>query len=348
MIDKLLYLNTDNTYPYRNLAVEEFLTRNVDDGECILYLWQNRRTVVVGKNQNCWKECRVTDLEKDGGYLVRRLSGGGAVYHDMGNLNFTFCVKESDYDLEKQLDVILCALKLLGINALRTGRNDMTVDGKKFSGNAFLRIGDRCYHHGTIMLNVDSTNMARYLNVNMQKLRSKGVDSVHSRVANLIEFRPDISVPMMREALLNSFSQVYALPVTKIDVNKLPEDEITTLKKRFESWDWKYGRKIPFTHEITERFDWGDIQMQMQVEGGIIKDINLYSDAMAQNVISCFSESLKGAKYSSQAMSAAIMDAAFSEEYTFGKNYFSEGIRQTHASTNKMKMDIVSLIAKNI
>ncbi|OLR56442.1 lipoate--protein ligase [Hornefia porci] len=306
MIRRLLWMRTENTYPYRNLAMEEYLTMNVKDGECILYLWQNRHTVVIGKNQNCWKECKVSRLEEDGGYLVRRLSGGGAVFHDLGNLNFTFCVKAGDYDLNRQLEVILLAVRKLGMNAERTGRNDITVDGRKFSGNAFLRVGDQCYHHGTLMLNVNGADMAKYLNVDKKKLASKGVDSVRSRVASLIEFRPDITVEMMTEALISAFAEVYGLPCEEFRDESLPQNEIQKLTEKFESWEWKYGRKIPFEHEISDRFDWGDVQLQLHVNGGVIREINFYSDAMDQAAVSLFAEALTGCRYTEADMTGAI------------------------------------------
>ena len=139
MINRLSYFISSSTNPYLNLAVEEYLLETVKPNQLILYLWQNERTVVIGKNQNAWKECRFQELEADGGHLARRLSGGGAVFHDLGNLNFTFLIPSSDYDLSKQMSVILEAVRSLGIDAQKSGRNDVTVDGKKFSGNAFCQ-----------------------------------------------------------------------------------------------------------------------------------------------------------------------------------------------------------------
>ena len=303
MINRLIWLETDNTYPYRNLAMEEYMTNHVPDGTCILFLWQNRHTVVIGRNQNCWKECRVNFLEEEGGYLVRRLSGGGAVFHDLGNLNFTFIVRKPDYDVDRQLQVILEAVRRLGIQAEKTGRNDITVEGRKFSGNAFYQTGDCCYHHGTLLVHADKENMSRYLNVPREKLASKGVSSVKSRVANLDEFCPGLTVD--REA----FSQVYGQVAEKMEEKELPEDAIGPLTEKFESWQWKYGRKIPFEHEMEQRFAWGGIQMQFHVDGGRIQEVNVFSDAMDQELIGNLSERLKGCPYDGNAMCEAVKEA---------------------------------------
>lgn len=309
MIDKLTLINTDNTYPYKNLAVEEYLTTHAAEGECILYLWQNRHTVVIGKNQNCWKECKVNFLEEDGGYLVRRLSGGGAVFHDMGNLNFTFMVRHQDYDVDRQLSVILRAVNLLGIQAEKTGRNDITAEGRKFSGNAFYRAGDCCYHHGTLLIDVNTADMSKYLNVDMRKLQSKGVDSVKSRVANLKEFRPDITVEMLRGALAQAFSEVYGLPYQTLTVDQLPEDEIAALTAKFESWEWKYGKRIPFTFEIDRRFEWGDLTIQLSVNEGMIKEVSVFSDSMDQDIADVLTSALTGIKMDAAAAAEAVRNA---------------------------------------
>ena len=294
MINRLIWLETDNTYPYRNLAMEEYMTNHVPDGTCILFLWQNRHTVVIGRNQNCWKECRVNFLEEEGGYLVRRLSGGGAVFHDLGNLNFTFIVRKPDYDVDRQLQVILEAVRRLGIQAEKTGRNDITVEGRKFSGNAFYQTGDCCYHHGTLLVHADKENMSRYLNVPREKLASKGVSSVKSRVANLDEFCPGLTVDRVKAALAEAFSQVYGQVAEKMEEKELPEDAIGPLTEKFESWQWKYGRKIPFSDEAAARFTWGEAQVLVHVEEGRVQEGKIWSDALDTDFIKAVEDILTG------------------------------------------------------
>ena len=178
MIQKIQIITTSNTDPYENLALEEYLMDTVEPGTCILYLWQNRQTVVIGQNQNAWQECKVKELEEDGGFLARRLSGGGAVFHDLGNLNFTFLLPRSEYDVARQSDVIVQAVRSFGLAAERSGRNDILVDGRKFSGNAYFKRGANAYHHGTLLIHVYMANLSRYLNVPADKLRSKIADGV--------------------------------------------------------------------------------------------------------------------------------------------------------------------------
>jgi lipoate---protein ligase len=304
VITKTMYYCSEQFVPYENLATEAYLLGFVPEGCCILYLWQNRKTVVIGKNQNCWKECNVSNLENDGGYLVRRLSGGGAVFHDLGNLNFTFLVRQEDYDVEKQLEVILRAVNLLGIHAEKSGRNDITVDGKKFSGNAFYTNAGHCYHHGTLLLQVDMEKLSRYLNVSREKLESKGVESVKSRVTNLIDYYPEITVDLMKLKLLEAFAQVYGIAPVKLDGSSFDRRIIIDLTQKFSSWDWIFGKKIAFTFEAERRFPWGNIQILLQVNKGIIEQSAVYSDAMSSELISGIQ--LAGCPFSSQAMSDKV------------------------------------------
>ena len=217
MIERLTYIETDNTNPYHNLALEEMLLENVEKNECILYLWQNKNTVVIGRNQNSWKECKVEFLEENGGNLVRRLSGGGAVFHDLGNLNFTFLVHKENYSVERQLQVIIKALEKFGLKAEKNGRNDITVDGRKFSGNAFYQLKDNCYHHGTLMVNVNMQDLSKYLNVSKDKLKSKGVDSVKSRVINLSSLCEEITISSLKDKLFEAFGEVYNCTPERLD-----------------------------------------------------------------------------------------------------------------------------------
>ena len=307
MVNKLYTCLGNSFNPYENLALEEVLLRNVPKNSCILYLWQNQRTVVVGKNQNAWKECRVKELEEDGGHLARRLSGGGAVFHDLGNLNFTFLVNTDDYDLEKQLDVILRAVNSLGIKALKSGRNDIiTEDGRKFSGNAFYHNGGKSYHHGTLMMHVDKELVERYLNVSKLKLSSKGVSSVKSRVVNLIELNPDITVDLMNKALFKAFEAAYGLPSEEFVLTEKEKEEVERLKERNASFEWRLGRKIAFDWKAEQRFSWGSAEIDLKVESGHVKEAAVYSDAMDGDFLKKMTPFIVGHIFSAKEIADAI------------------------------------------
>lgn len=306
MIRRLYTLTADGTDPVRNLAMEAYLLETVPEDACILYLWQNARTVIVGRNQNAWKECRVSTLQADGGRLVRRLSGGGAVYHDLGNLNFTFLLAEKEYDLARQQEVLLRAVRALGLDARITGRNDIEIDGRKFSGNAFYRHAGRAYHHGTLLLHVDTERMGRYLNADPAKLAGKGVDSVRARVVNLCDLQPRITVDVMRFALTRSFGEVYGGRPQDVDRGQMDEGRLRALEERFGSWDWIFGRPIPFTWRAARRFDWGGLEICLEVERGRVKRCVCYSDAMDERLAPRIAERLTGCPLSRAALCAAL------------------------------------------
>ena len=309
MIEKIALYESAGYNPHWNLAMEQHLLEQVTPGCCILYLWQNQNTVVIGRNQNAFKECRTTLLEQEGGHLARRLSGGGAVFHDLGNLNFTFLVPQADYDLDRQFSVIQEAVRSFGIPAEKSGRNDVLAEGRKFSGNAFYRNGTQAYHHGTLLVDVDMQKMGRYLNPSKAKLQSKGVDSVRSRVVNLRELNPDITIDKLKAAMAEAFSKVYGLPLERIAENALDMPYVDALCQKNGSWEWLYGQKIPFTFEWEDRFPWGGIQIALQVENGIVEQARVYSDAMDWTIAPKLEQALTGCRFAADVLGQAIAAA---------------------------------------
>lgn len=304
MIQKLTLYISDSLDVYYNMAVEKYLTQNAAPDECVLYLWQNDRTVVIGRNQNCWAECHVSVLEADGGHLARRLSGGGAVYHDVGNLNFTFAASAQNYDIQKHCRVICEAVKKFGLCAEVSGRNDILIDGAKFSGNAFYKFGQNHYHHGTILIKTDTEEMQKYLSVDPEKLKAKGVASVRSRVVNLAELSDEINVDSMTAALKNAFGQVYGSDVLEMAMPSAEEVEV--LCAEFKSDEWKYNRTPAFTHKLSDRFSWGGITLELDVQEGSVTECRVYSDALDSEYISTLADKIKGCRYDAVAIGGAV------------------------------------------
>jgi lipoate-protein ligase A len=313
MIDKAKLIITDNTNPWRNIATETYLTDNVQDGEAIFYLWQNYRTVVIGRNQNAFKECKVEELQKDGGHLARRLSGGGSVYHDLGNLNFTFIAKEADYSVERQLSVIARALEKFGLKAVQSGRNDLTVDERKFSGNAFYKTRSRCCHHGTILMDVDMPNLSRYLNVSAEKLKAHSVSSVKSRVVNLRELNPAISLADMKAALVKAFGEIYVKP-EELNEGELDPVRINELTEKFSSEEWRFGKKMRADFRNGRRFDWGEIEIILNIAGDKVEDAQVFTDALDEGLGTLGAGRLRGVRFQSGALSEALRSADIPSE----------------------------------
>ncbi len=306
----VFYYITDCTDPFRNLAAERYLLEHTPAGSCTLYLWQNKNTVVIGRNQNPWAECNMTLLEEDGGQLVRRLSGGGAVYHDSGNLNFTFLTDSRTYNLDRQLDVILTALQSLGIKAEKSGRNDILVDGRKVSGNAFYTSGEKKYHHGTLLIDVKTDTMGKYLTVSPLKLQAKGVSSVKARVMNLTEACPALTVSILQQALLAAFGKIYGnapQPLTGADFDA---QELARYEAEFRSDDFRLGKRLPFSWQTEARFDWGSFTLACRVEAGIITAAEVYTDAMDWEALNNAGQLFKGCKFTPQAMAQAAQKIA--------------------------------------
>lgn len=231
------YICSENTSPYYNLALERSLFDFVDEDSVILYLWQNSHTIVIGKNQNAYAECKVDEFIGAGGTLARRPSGGGAVYHDLGNLNFSIICKESIANEHTYQRIVKEALRFFGIVSEFNGRNDLTVDGKKFSGNAFYVKDDVLCQHGTILINSDFKELSKYLTPDISKLERNHVKSVESRVVNLSEISDKITVESMKEAMIKATNAVR--------LGKAPtESKVEEYKKIFENDEWIFEGKI--------------------------------------------------------------------------------------------------------
>ena len=284
-----VYLS-DSYNPYFNLAFEEYLVRHASQRDRILFLWQNQNTIVIGRNQNPWKECNLQELECQGGKLVRRLSGGGAVYHDLGNLNFTFISTYSEHKIEENIGLIIKALKLNEIDAVFSGKNDILVDGNKVSGSAFFAEEDILCHHGTLLADTDLEKLSCFLTVSKHKLQSKGIDSVKSRVRNLKTINGRITIESLKTALLHTFApedgKIAAYRVNEDATNDdlIDSKSILELMKRFESWEWNFGSSPEFNLQINERFHWGEIHLYLLVKDGFIMQTEVSTDALDVNL----------------------------------------------------------------
>lgn len=287
---KTYIIETPSIDPWYNLALEEYLVKNVKRNEIYLYLWQNKETVVIGRNQNPWKECRCKILEDKGGKLARRLSGGGTVYHDLGNLNFTFIMDKKIYDLQRQLEVIIDTAKEVGIDAIFSGRNDITVKGKKFSGNAYYFNDLAAYHHGTILVDSDFEKLIKYLQVSNEKIISKGIDSVRSRVINLKEINPQLTIEQLKESIKKTFVDIYGGKGDPVNIDSIKE--IQKLYDKYASWEWRYGETPKFDLILSNRFSWGNIEIGLELNNGHILDSKIYSDSLEVNLIKAIASRL--------------------------------------------------------
>lgn len=282
----LRLLLSDSYDPWFNLAVEECIFRQMTT-QRVLFLWRNAETVVIGQAQNPWKECNTRRMEQDGIRLARRSSGGGAVFHDLGNTCFTFMAGKPEYDKSVSTTIILNALKSLGISASASGRNDLvanTADGeRKISGSAYKETQDRGFHHGTLLLNADLSRLANYLNPDPKKLQAKGITSVRSRVANLSELIPDINHPQICDAIIHSFFDWYGLHVEPEIISPDVFPDLPGFPEQFakqSSWEWNFGKAPAFSHLLNERFVWGGVDIHFDILKGRISRAQIFTDSL--------------------------------------------------------------------
>ena len=296
---------SDSYDPNFNLSLEEWLMKNSKPNEVILFLWQNENTIVIGRNQNPYKECNVKKLKEDCVQLVRRLSGGGAVYHDFGNLNFTFIAADENHNVERNMNIILKGISKFGINGFFNGRNDLMVQDRKFSGNAFINDSGMSCHHGTLLVDVDLEKLSRYLTVSPLKLQSKGIDSVAARVVNLKELSPKITIENLKDALISSFNELYITKAQMITLSEKTIDVADYLKK-YKSWEWNYSESPDFSIALEEKFVWGIIEICIEFCDGKIKNCRFYTDAILIEDFNRLEETLHNEQYKKENILKAI------------------------------------------
>ncbi|HAF28841.1 MAG TPA: lipoate--protein ligase [Bacteroidales bacterium] len=315
----MLCIQNSNTNPYFNLAAEEYVLRNFNEN-CFM-LWQNAPSIIVGKHQNTLAEINFEYVKENNIDVVRRLSGGGAVFHDLGNLNFTFIQNvEGDHnlvDFKKYTKPIIEVLTQLGVNAKFEGRNDIMIDGKKVSGNAEHIFKKRVLHHGTLLFSSKMTDLSQALRVNPLKYQDKGVKSVRSRVTNISEHLPkQMSVLEFQDAILeyviksNENTSIYEYTKQDIfQINKL-------VNEKYSTWEWNYGYSPKYNFEKLIKTKGGTIEIQMNIEKGIIHDIKIFGDFFNEHDISEIEDSLKGKNHQESIIRNVLQNLTF-EKYFY-------------------------------
>ncbi|ODN12614.1 lipoate--protein ligase LplA [Klebsiella pneumoniae] len=305
----LRLLLSDSYDPWFNLAVEECIFRQMPATQRVLFLWRNADTVVIGRAQNPWKECNTRRMEEDHVRLARRSSGGGAVFHDLGNTCFTFMAGKPEYDKPVSTAIVLTALNSLGVTAEASGRNDLVVKtdsgDRKVSGSAYRETMDRGFHHGTLLLNADLSRLANYLNPDQKKLQAKGITSVRGRVANLVELLPGITHQQVCEAIQEAFFSHYG---ERVDAEVISPDNTPDLPNfaetfaRQSSWEWNFGQAPAFSHLLDERFRWGGVELHFDVEKGHITRAQAFTDSLNPAPLEALAARLVGCQYRAEVL----------------------------------------------
>lgn len=320
---------SDSFNPHLNLATEEWIFHDLDPSSQVLFLWRNENTVVIGRNQNPWSECNLQAMQNDQIHLARRTTGGGAVFHDLGNTNFTFLSPKQGYKRDHNAQIILQALNKFGIQGEVSGRNDLLLahpDGpRKFSGSAFREKQDRAFHHGTLLINANLARLANYLTPNPKKLKAKGKESVRARVANLSEVAASLNHEQVCQAVAESFQNFYQCQADVVHLSMAKLQEIPSLRTQYEqlsSWDWLYGKTLPFTHQMTEYLSLGMFDFHFQIEEAHIHDLQIYSDCLYPQLIEDMANLFKAKPYTTDTVDQVLN--SIGDRYTDLKSELDE------------------------
>jgi lipoate-protein ligase A len=308
----MLFVDNQNmTDPRINLAIEEHLLRNLDTDEEILLFYINEPSIIIGRNQNTLEEINRDYVEAHDIHVVRRLSGGGAVYHDLGNLNFSFITPYeagSFQNFAKFTAPVIRVLHDLGVDAELSGRNDILVNGRKISGNAQYRTATRMFSHGTLLFDTTLEDVVAALNVSQEKISSKGLKSVRSRVANISEFldEPMTTLEFRRRLLEGIFAGSEGIP--QYTLTEEDWESIRSIKgHRYDLWEWNYGKSPRFNVQKSHRFPSGKIDVRIDVQRGLIEEIKIYGDFLGDGDVAEIEARLQGTRYDREALAAALV-----------------------------------------
>lgn len=276
----MILINSKETNPYFNIAMEEYLLKNSND-DCFI-LWRNEPAVILGINQNAFSEINLDYIKDNNIPVVRRLTGGGAVFHDLGNVNFTFISSKNTDDFNnfiKFTTPIISYLNTIGVKAEFSGRNDLVIEGRKFSGNAQCSFNHKVMHHGTLLFSSEITNLSNALKPSSLKLESHGVKSVKSRVTNISEH---LKSPMTVESFKDDLFRfaVDEFPNSKVyDFNSRDISSIDELaKEKYSTWDWNFGKSPQYQLKSSINYSGGNVEFYFNVKRGIITQIKIYGD----------------------------------------------------------------------
>ena len=315
----MLFLdNLNNPDPRMNLAFEEYAICNIAPNEEILLFYINEPSIIIGRNQITTQEINVDYVNEHGIHVVRRLSGGGAVYHDLGNLNFSFIAPfsaENFHNFRKFTEPVVKVLQSMGANAELSGRNDLTIEGKKISGNAQYVKGTRMVSHGTLLYNTNLDRVGNALRVKATKIESKGIKSIRSRVANITEYLqnpPDIL--SFRQRIIEG---VFAgQPMNEYRLTEADWEGVRQLmEERYATWEWNFGRSPAFNMRRETRYGGGEIEALLTVSHGKIRDINFFGDFFGQCEVLPLEEALEGCDYEPAAMRMALRGFEISQYF---------------------------------